>query len=268
MNVLIPMAGEGSRFQKEGWTIPKPLIPITDRRGGEDLPMVVAATLDIPFTQEEGTQTLYVDRVHHKKLGIQDAIKEYVPSAEFTSLDYLTEGQACTCLAIKEKINNHQELFIGACDCGMTMDLDLFYHRAKTADAMIFTHTNDLNIQQNPSAHSWAEICDDGYTIRRVSIKKPVSDQPLKDHATTGMFWFKRGSEFVRTAEMLIDRNDKFGSEYYVDQVMQVAIDEGLAVMIMDVHYICWGTPSDLKIYEETLAYWKQYIESEPLLPK
>ena len=65
MNILIPMAGAGSRFAKEGYTKHKPVIAVTDRRSGKKIPMVVAATLDLPEIAK--SKIIYVDRDFHKK---------------------------------------------------------------------------------------------------------------------------------------------------------------------------------------------------------
>ena len=106
MKILIPMAGEGKRFSDEGYKLSKPVIPTIDRRTGKEYPMVVCATLDLPGLETDGNNLIYVDRDFHKKDGVEDKIKEFFPKATFITVDKLTEGQACTCLLAKEKIDN------------------------------------------------------------------------------------------------------------------------------------------------------------------
>ena len=261
MKILIPMAGAGNRFAEAGYKLSKPAIPTTNIKDGEKVPMVVAATLCIPEAQN--SEVIYVDRDFHKQDGIHETIKKIIPKAEFITIDYLTKGQASTCLLAKEYINNNNELFLGACDNGMIMEEDKFSLLKKDSDAIIITHTNDSNIEMNPCAHSWIELRTDEITAKRISIKKPISDTPMYDHATTGMFWFKKGSDFVFLAEKMIDSVDMTGGEYYIDGTMQYAIEEGLRVTIFDVNYICWGTPQDYENYEQTISYWQEYINNE-----
>jgi len=263
MTILIPMAGAGSRFAKAGYKISKPMIPTTDRESGKKIPMVIASTKDIPSAKNKNTQIVYVDRSFHKEAGVEEEIKKYYPQAKFITINYLTEGQASTCLLAKEYINNDEELFIAACDNGMVVDLEAFEKAKKDADVFVISHTNDDNIERNPKAHSWCLLKDDGKTIKKMSIKTPVSDNPMQDHATTGMFWFKKGGDFVKAVEKMISMKDITGGEYYVDQAIQYAIDMGLKVQYFDVKYICWGTPKDLEDYENTISYWKSFVENE-----
>ena len=263
--ILIPMAGEGSRFREEGYTLSKPIIPLTYRKTSHRIPMVVAATLDIPKSQNAQTQILFIDRQSHKQDGIENTIQSFFPQAQFLTIDYLTQGQAATCLLAKAFINTDDDLFIGSCDSGIILDEDALLKAQIEADVLLITHTQDETIVRNPYGHSWARLDQDGKTILSMSIKQPISDSPYHDHATTGMFWFKRGKDFINAAEAMIAKQDKSGGEYYVDQVIQYAILNGLNVQIFDGKYLCWGTPKDYEDYENTIAYWSAYLQNEPL---
>lgn len=261
--ILIPMAGEGSRFQKGGYTTSKPMIPVTDRRTGEKVPMVVAASLDVPGVFDESTQVVYVDRDFHRESGFQEEIRRYIPKSDFITVGSLTKGQADTCMRAREYINNDGELFIGACDNGMVFDADLFEKVKNSSDVIIVTHSGDSNIERNPLAHSWISVAPGGIEAKEISIKKTVSEDPMKDYATTGMFWFKRGSDFVKSVDRLMVEQRTYNNEYYVDAAIQVAIESGLAVNIFNVRYLCWGTPEDYEEYEKTIAYWREFVKEE-----
>lgn len=253
------MAGAGSRFKDSGYTVSKPLIPTTDRRSGKKVPMVVAAALDIPGANDPDTQIVFIDRDFHKNDGVHETILSFFPKAKFVTIDYLTEGQAATCLLARPYIDNDGELFIGACDNGIDYTLNLFNEAKEHADCLVISHTDDANIERNPNAHSWADLHEDGKTLRSIFIKKTVSDTPMNDHATTGMFWFRHGRDFVAAADKMIGEKDKAGGEYYVDRVIQYLIDAAKIVRVFDVTYICWGTPRDYEDYEKTISYWKRF---------
>lgn len=261
--LLIPMAGAGSRFADAGYKTSKPLIPTTDRRTGQKIPMIVAATLDMPNAHDKNTRIIYIDRDFHRDSGVHDEIKAYFPQAEFLTIDYLTAGQAATCMLAKDMLDPEDDLFIGACDNGLAYDQEAFASACINSDALVISHTNDSNISRNPNAHSWLHILPDGQTVSGMAIKKTVSDAPMNDHATTGMFWFKKAKYFTDATTTMMNANDKSGGEFYVDNVVQYVIQNNQKVGFLDVTYLCWGTPKDYEDYEATLDYWKNFQIAE-----
>lgn len=140
MNIVIPMAGAGQRFVDGGYKTHKPSIPTIDRKTGTELPMVVCATIDLPNVLPDGSNVTYIDRVFHKNDGVEAEILKHYPKAEFITVENLTEGQACTCLLAKDKINNDEELLIAGCDNGMIMNNDKFNDLCKDCDVIVFTY--------------------------------------------------------------------------------------------------------------------------------
>ncbi|MDR2008399.1 MAG: nucleotidyltransferase, partial [Alphaproteobacteria bacterium] len=191
MIVLIPMAGAGSRFAKEGYTIHKPAIPTTNLNTGEKVPMVVAATNDIPDIAN--SKLVYIDRDFHKNDKVEDEILKYYPNANFITINYLTEGQASTCLLAKHIINTAEELFIAGCDNGMIYDLDKFKQLQQECDVIVFTYRNNESVLLNPNAYGWVKVGENNNAID-VSVKKAISDNPMKDNAIVASFWFKQGN--------------------------------------------------------------------------
>lgn len=262
-NIIIPMAGEGKRFADEGYKIHKPAIPTIDRRSGRELPMVVCATLDIPGVQADGGNVTFIDRDFHKRDGVEDMIREEFPKADFITVDRLTEGQACTCLLAKEKINNDQELLIAGCDNGMVLDKARFEEEKANADCLVFTYRNCEAVLANPNAYGWM-IVDENNKVTGLSIKKAISDAPMNDHAVVATFWFRRGDIFVEAAEKMIADNDRINNEFYVDEVIKHVLALGYNAKIFEIErYIGWGTPKDYEEYMQTIQYWKAFVIDE-----
>lgn len=260
MNILIPMAGAGQRFVDAGYKIHKPAIQTFDLKSGELLPMVVCATKDLPGTEEDGRNIIYIDRTFHRSDGVEEEIKNHYPKATFITIDLLTDGQAATCLLAKERINNNEELLIAGCDNGMIFDLDKFYEAKQTADVLVFTYRNNECVLENPNAYGWVEV-DSEDNITGVSIKKSISDCPMRDHAIVATFWFKHGSIFVQSDEEMIAKNDRVNGEFYVDQTIQYVIQNGFQAKVFEIdRYIGWGTPKDFELYSNTIHYWKDFI--------
>jgi len=261
MNILIPMAGAGSRFAQVGYKEHKPVILVTERRSGKKIPMVVAATQDLP--ESATSKIIYVDRDFHKKDGVEEKIKEFFPSVEFITINELTQGQASTCLLAKAHINNAQELLIAGCDNGIVFDEAKFAEAKKSADVLIFTFRNNEAVLENPKGYGWVDADESG-VVKGVSVKVPISENPVKDHAIVSAFWFKQGQYFVKSAEEMIVQNDRINDEFYADQVMKYCLQKGLKVKVFEVDkYLCWGTPAEYENYEKTINYWRGFYEAE-----
>lgn len=263
MNIVIPMAGEGKRFSDEGYTIHKPAIPTIDRRTGKELPMVVCAVMDLPGVKPGGENIIFIDRDFHKRDGVEAVIRETFGRAEFITVDNLTDGQACTCLLAKSRIDNDKELMIAGCDNGMVIDEDAFEKEKHNADCLVFTYRNNESVLVNPDAYGWM-ITDPENYITGLSIKKAISNNPMQDHAVVATFWFRRGEIFIKAAEKMIADDDRINGEFYVDEVIRHVLDLGYCAKVFQINrYIGWGTPRDYEVYMQTIKYWKRFISDE-----
>jgi len=263
MIILIPMGGKGSRFTDAGYVTNKACIETTDRHSGNILPMILCAMKDIPGIDDQQNKIICVDRPFHEENGTENIILNKYGNTTFIH-DHVMLDQAFGCFLAREFLDSDDELFIGACDNGMDIDLDTFNNLKTTSDAIMISHTNDQNIFENPEAHSWAELDPLNSRITHISIKKTISDNVMNDHATTGMFWFKNARTFLHYLEEMIWNKDTLDGKYYVDKVLQYYVDSSKVVTYCDVNYLCWGTPMDYENYEKTIAYWKDFYEEEP----
>lgn len=260
MIVLIPMGGKGSRFTDAGYKENKACILTTDRYSGKKLPMIVCAMQDIPYIHDKNTKIICVDREFHAENGTEAEILKHFPNTTFIH-DTVLLDQAYGCYLAKDHLNNDDELIIGACDNGIEYDEVGFKNARDKYDVLMISHTNDTNIALNPHAHSWAKLKDDGSNdMESMSLKKIVSDDYMNDHAATGMFWFKKSRYFLENVEEMIEKKDSLNGKYYVDGVLQYCINNGLKVGVFDVRFICWGTPQDYEIYEQTMQYWSGFL--------
>lgn len=262
MNIVIPMAGAGQRFVDAGYKVHKPAILTIDRYTGRLCPMVVCATRDLPGVQPEGKNVIFIERAFHKKDGVETEIAKYYPKARFVTVDYLTEGQACTCLLAKPWINNDEELLIAGCDNGMVIDQDKFCEMKSKCDVLVFTYRHNEAVTANPNAYGWVHVNND-LSISGLSIKKAISDNPMNDHAIVATFWFKKGRYFVDAAEKMIRENDRIKNEFYVDEVIKHSIELGQKCKVFEIdRYIGWGTPKDYELYMATIRYWKGFVKN------
>ena len=247
--VIIPMGGMGQRFSDEGYALTKPLIPVSG------LPMVIQAIHDLPPAKDY-VFVMRTDMPRYKELS-KELIKQY-PNAIIKLIDTVTEGQACTAQigikALKDSLeNNSTHITIGACDNGALYNFEAFSKLLMDPliDIIVWGVRGYPNAIRNTEMYGWIDV-DDGL-IRNISVKKPLSD-PEQDPIVLGTFTFRRSSDYSQALERLIARKGQINGEYYVDALINDAIQAGLRCHIFEVdHYLCWGTPNDLKTFE----YWQ-----------
>lgn len=258
--ILIPMAGAGQRFADAGYTIHKPAIMTVDRATGQEKPMVVCATKDLPGVAADGSNVIYVDRNFHQTDGVEDAIRAWYPQTSFITVDHLTEGQACTCMLAEPYLDPEQPLLIAGCDNGMDIDRDAFDALTKECDCIVFTYRHNEAVLANPNAYGWM-IADADGNITGTSIKKAISDRPMEDPAVVATFWFRRAAVFIEATKKMIAENDRINGEFYVDQTVKHVLDLGYRAKIFDIdRYVGWGTPADYEGYQKTWNYFKAFL--------
>lgn len=249
--LVLPMAGRGSRFEKEGFKDPKPLIDV------DGLPMIIKAVDCLP---QCGNQTFICLEEHIKSYNVDTYIKKYYPKAQVFNINAVTEGQACTTqIGIdKSNIDLESPILISACDNGAYYDTDKYMelYNDPTVDVIVWSFRNNQTSKVNPNMYSWLDV-DENNNIKHVSCKKFIFDDPLKTHAIIGTMFFRKAKYFVDGFKKNYEQNIRTNNEFYVDDVINQNIKSGLNVKVFEVdNYICWGTPSDYKTYN----YWKEHF--------
>ena len=231
MNVLIPMAGAGSRFEKAGYTFPKPLIEIR----GKPMIQMVVENLNI-----EARHIFIVQKAHNEKYNLETLLKLISPGCEVVQVDGLTEGAACTTLLAKEFIDNDEPLVLANSDQFLEWDSNQFMYSmvGDGVDAGLATFTGT-----HPK-WSFAKLGEDGF-VSEVAEKKPISDI-----ASTGIYYYAKGSDYVKYTEQMIEKNIRVNNEFYVCPVFNEAIEDGKKVKVFPIEKM-WGTgtPEDLDTF-------------------
>ena len=231
MNVLIPMAGAGSRFEKAGYTFPKPLIDVN----GKPMIQRVVENLNI-----DAKHIFIVQKDHYEKYSLKHTLNLISPNCEIVQVDSLTEGAACTTLLAKKFINNEEPLVLANSDQYIDWDSNQFMYSCMADDI-------DGSILTFNSTHpkwSFAKLNEDGF-VTEVAEKKPISN-----NATVGIYFWKKGSDYVRCAESMISKNVRVNNEFYVCPVYNEAILMGGRIKTFHVEKM-WGigTPEDLNTF-------------------
>jgi HAD superfamily hydrolase (TIGR01509 family) len=233
MNILIPMAGAGSRFQQAGYTFPKPLIEVD----GKPMIQVVVDNLNI-----DANYIFVVQKEHRIKYNLDTLLNLITPNCKIVEVDGLTDGAACTTLLAKEFINNDSPLLIANSDQFLEWNSSEFMYKMieQNVDAGIVTFT-----ATHPK-WSFVKIDEYGY-VNEVAEKNPISDI-----ATVGVYYWNKGSDYVKYAEQMIQKDIRTNNEFYVCPIFNEAIEDAKKIKTYGIEKM-WGlgTPEDLKTYLE-----------------
>jgi HAD superfamily hydrolase (TIGR01509 family) len=231
MNVLIPMAGAGSRFEQAGYTFPKPLIDVN----GKPMIQRVVENLNI-----DARHIFIVQKSHYEKYSLQHTLNLISPNCEIVQVEGMTEGAACTTLLAKEFINNDEPLILANSDQYVEWESNQFMYSCMADDI-------DGSILTFRSTHpkwSYAKLNEEGF-VTEVAEKKPISD-----NATVGIYFWKKGSDYVSCAESMVEKNIRVNNEFYVCPVYNEALLIGARVKTFNIDKM-WGlgTPEDLDTF-------------------
>ena len=233
LNILIPMAGAGSRFEQAGYTFPKPLIDVK----GKPMIQVVVENLNI-----DANYIYVVQKSHREKYNLDTLLNLITPGCKIVEVDGITEGAACTALLAKEYINNDAPLFFANSDQYAEWDSNEFMYKMQETEA-------DGGIVTFKAIHpkwSFAKINEQGY-VAEVAEKNPISD-----NATVGFYYWKHGFEFVKYAEQMIASNTRVNNEFYVCPVFNEAIANRKKIKAFNINKLFGlGTPEDLRYFIE-----------------
>ena len=231
LNIVVPMAGEGSRFAKAGYTFPKPLIEVHQK------PMIQLVVENLGL---RGKFIFIVRKEHLKKYNLGSFLNVIAPNCKVIAIENITEGAACTVLLAKKYINNSKPLIISNSDqyieWSPSETMYNFYSKKVDGGILVFNATHPK--------WSYAKT-DKNNNVKKVAEKKVISNK-----ATVGVYYWKHGKDFVKYAEGMIKKNIRVNNEFYVCPVYNEAIKDKKKIRISNVRSM-WGlgTPEDLDYF-------------------
>ena len=248
-SVIVPMAGLGQRFIDEGYSMTKPLIPVS----GD--PMVIKAVNDLPSSQNYSF-VLRSDTTDYNS--IVKRIKKEFPNAIVKTIYETTDGQASTTMLgfneIKKTLGAVPgPITVGACDNGAIYNQESYSELVNddSIDIIVWGYRGNVNAIRKPEMFGW--IDENNNIIQNISVKTPLGN-PNHDPIVTGTFTFKNSEIFLSSIKSLFERDGKINGEFYLDSCINDALNLGFKCVLFELdHYISWGTPNDLRTYE----YWQ-----------
>ena len=218
IDIVIPMAGRGSRFSQAGYGKPKPLLDIGDK------PMIKLVIENLKPSQPH--RFIFICQLEHiEEYDLSEKLRKWAPGCEVISVREVTKGAACTVLLAREFINGDNPLMIANSDQWVKTNIDdyIAYLNDSEFDGLIMT------MLDHNEKWSYAKIGKDR-VVSRVVEKEVISDE-----ATVGIYNFKKGRFFVAAAEEMIKRNDMSKGEFYVAPVYNYMLSSGLKSSVFNI---------------------------------
>lgn len=240
LHIVMPMAGEGSRFAKAGWTTPKPLIEL---RG---IPLFQRAIGSVAIDGVEMKYSFIVRQEHIDNQHIDRLIKDILPSARVFSVLKTTRGAVETCLVAEPAIDDEDAVVVMDCDLEFRSRR---YNELVAAALAVPADEADggalVSFESDNPRYSYAQVDDEGRVLRT------AEKEPISSHALCGAYFFGSGKDFKRIAHQLIDDGTHGKPEFYVSLLYNYLLAEGKVVRLATMEeYYSYGTPEELKNFQ------------------
>jgi dTDP-glucose pyrophosphorylase len=238
LNIIVPMAGRGSRFADVGYVDPKPLIDV----GGKPMVQWIIENIEPKCPH----RFIFICLASHLERypSIRPTLEALSPECEIVTVREVTEGAACTVLLARDFIDDDNPLMIVNSDQYVEIDVNEYLSKMydEKADGLIMTFWSD-----NPK-WSYCRLGNDGL------VAEVVEKQVVSNVATVGIYNFRRGSDFVNAANAMIGLNQRVNGEFYVAPVYNSLVAQGRRIVTVGTGREfegMWGlgTPSDLELF-------------------
>lgn len=237
LHIIMPMAGEGSRFLKEGWTTPKPLIEL------KGIPLFKRAINSVHIDGVPMKYSFIVRQEHIDNYHIDKQIKFILPDANIFSVKKTTRGAVETCLKAEPVINDEDGIII--MDCDLEFHSTAYIAGIQEALSLPFEKANGgmlVSFDSNLPKYSYAEVEDD-FKVIRTAEKEVIST-----HALCGAYFFSTGRGFLSAAHKLLNEQNFSKPEFYISLLYNYLLEDGETVQLAKMEeYYSYGTPEELK---------------------
>jgi NDP-sugar pyrophosphorylase family protein len=275
MKIIIPMAGTGDRFVQAGYKSPKPLIDVNGER-------IIEYILQM-FSTTEDEIVFICNEKHMQTTKMHSILKILVPKSKIITIPSHKKGPIFTILStdINSYINDDEEVIVCYCDNPYLWDYENFkdWVMEHDSDGCILSHTGFHPHRLSPTF--MAHIKDNNLRVQEIKEKEPYTSDPMNEQASTGTYYFRKGSYIKKYFQQAIDQNINYNGEYYVTLVYNLLIKDGLKVHCYPTEFVTvFGTPEEVENFEawqkllnstqikdeqdliRCYRYWKEYNES------
>ncbi|NJN99905.1 MAG: NTP transferase domain-containing protein [Anaerolineales bacterium] len=253
MQIIIPMAGLGTRFVRAGYQTIKPLIEVDDR------PMIEHVVRMFPGEHD----FLFIcARPHLEETPLRAVLEALVPGATIVAIEPHKDGPVCTALAAQAYIKDDEPVILNYCDAAALWDYGDFKQCMAQLDC-----AGSLVAFRGFHPHSlgptlYAYIREQDNTLLEIREKRAFTAQRMNEYASTGTYYFRRGELLKHYFRRAVERDCQTQGEYFASVPYNLLVEDGLPVHVYEVRqFTHWGTPDDLAEYQA----WSDYFAAIPI---
>lgn len=253
MQIIIPMSGFGERFRRAGYTVPKPLIEVDGKP-------IIAHVIDM-FPAE--TDFLFICSEAHlaePEYRMTEILRRYCPTGKIVGITPHKLGPIGAVRAAREHVRTDTPVYVNYCDFTCYWDWQDFRRFvdetgcAGAVPAYRGFHPHSLG------STFYAYIRHTDLWLTEIQEKKPFTDRPLEEFASTGGYYFKSGALCLDAFDTVVEQDLSVNGEYYVSLAYQVLARRNDPVAVYEVqHFMQWGTPADLEEYKGWSSVFRRF---------
>ena len=242
MKIIIPMAGIGSRFIAAGYEAPKPVIKVNGK-------MIIEYILDM--FNEEDEIVFICNEKHLEETNIKSVLKTLVPQSIVAPMPVHKLGPVHTVQQVYDLIEDNEEVIVSYCDNPYIWNRKQFeaHVHDNDLDGCVLSHIGFHPHTLNNTKMAFMKERDG--IVAEIKEKESYTDNPMNEHASTGTYYFKKGSYIKKYFDLTMKKNINYNGEYYVTLVYNLLIQDGLRVGYYDTPFATvMGTPEEVENFE------------------
>ena len=256
MKVIISMSGLSSRFSSAGYTIPKFMIDIDGKKVIEHI---------IDLYPKDSDFLFIINDKHAEDTDIINLLENGVDKKNIVVIPRHKKGPVFSIQNFEDYINDEEQVVINYCDFSMYWDYNDFekYVNETECDGCVVCYTGFHPHMLGSDNYAFCRTdSPEELQIREIREKQPFTNDKMSEFASTGTYYFKKGSYVKKYFKELIEKDININCEYYVSLVHNLLIEDGLVNLVYEIpHMLQWGTPIDVSEYMQ----WSNYNRNIPV---
>jgi NDP-sugar pyrophosphorylase family protein len=256
MKVIIPMSGMSSRFSAAGYTIPKYLIEIDGKKVIEHI---------VNLYPKDSKFIFIINDRHKRETDIVQILETLVDNKEVVTVESHKKGPVFSVSNFDHLIDDEEQVVVNYCDFSMYWDyfeFEKFVNETK-CDGCVVCYTGFHPHMLGSDNYAFCKT-DENNKILEIREKQPFTENKMNEFASTGTYYFKKGSYVKKYFEQLMDEDININGEYYVSLVYNLLIRDDLINLVYEVpHMLQWGTPFDVDVYNSWSNYYRKALEGQ-----
>jgi NDP-sugar pyrophosphorylase family protein len=242
MNIIIPMAGSGERFVMAGYTDPKPLIKVQNKR-------IVDYVCDM-FDRDNDNFIFVCNEKHLESTDMLNILRDMVRNQWVVSMPQHKLGPVHTVLWAENLIRDDEPVIVAYCDNPVTWDYSDFKETVKDVDGCVVSHTGFHPHTLSSTLFAYSKTDADN-RILEIKEKSCYTSNRFREHASSGIYYFKYGYYIKKYFKQAIEQNINYNGEYYVTLVYNLLIKDRLKVIsYLNDMVLAFGTPREVQNFE------------------